>query len=238
MDEFLKTIFVILFGGLFFLVMLFEIFWPILIPIFIISQIRKNKSNKAFKNNVINTNHNKEQLKKMYKDVDQSKLQELDLDDINKLKGFLYEIFLQFETAYNDLDYNTMVNTTTSKLYNAYHTNILLNLRCAQKKIIENITLKKMTIYDIFCTTRKQVISTVIEIEDVSYMQDHNGKIVSGSTSPVTEKFEVIFVKNYDNQASVKCPNCGASVSGSKCEYCGTQVRVTEFRIDSIKKII
>lgn len=238
MEEFISIIFLVIFGTIFLLVTFLELCWPILIPVLIISQIRKNKSNKAMKNNVINASNNKEDFKKKYKDIDQEKLRELDIDDLNKLKAYLYEIFYKFEKAYNDLDYNTMINTSTAKLYNNYHTNIVLNLRCAQKKIIENIELKKVTVYDIFCTTRKQVISTIIEIENISYMMDHQGKIISGKTSHVQERFEVLFVKNYDNNASIKCPNCGASVSGSECEYCGTKVRNNEFRIDSIKKII
>lgn len=237
MEEFISIIFLVIFGTIFFLITLLEICWPILIPILIISQIRKNKSNRKFKNNIIDTNKIEETIN-YDKDVDKEKLKEVEIDDLNKLKAYLYQIFYDFEVAYNDLDYNKMINTSTDRLYSNYHTNIMLNLRCGQKKIIENINLKKVTVFDIFCTTRKQVISAAIEIENISYMLDHLGKIISGSTSPITEKFEVIFIKNYDNKITIKCPNCGASVSGVECEYCNTKVRNNEFRIDSIKKII
>ena len=238
MEEFFEAIILIVFGGIFFITTIFEICWPIAIPILIISQLRKNKSNQAFKNNVIKTSKDKEGLSKITQDVDKSKLEPLDIDDINKLKNYLYQIYFDFEKAYNDLDYNTMLNTSTPKLYNAYHTNIMLNLKCGQKKIIENTKLIKCIVYDILCTNRKQVISTIIEVENVSYMQDYNGKVVSGSVNPIKEKFEVIFIKNYAADTSVTCPNCQASVSGNKCEYCGTEVRNSEFRIDSIKKIV
>ena len=71
-------------------------------------------------------------------------------------------------------------------------------------------------------------------------MQNHNGEIISGSINPITESFEVIFVKDYGSNKNTKCPNCGATVelNNSVCEYCGTNVRSTDFKIDSIKKII
>ncbi len=238
MEEFIEAIILIIFGGIFFVTTIFEMCWPIAIPILIISQLRKNKSNKNFKNNVIKMDKEKERIKNITRDVDNSALEQLDIKDVNILKDYLYQIYLDFEKAYNDLDYNTMLNTSTNKLYNAYHTNIMLNLKCGQKKIIENITRHNMFVYDILCTNRKQVISTIIEVENSSYMLDYNGKVVSGSVTPIREKFEVIFIKNYDNSTSVKCPNCQASVSGTKCEYCGTELRNSEFRIDSIKKVI
>ena len=33
-------------------------------------------------------------------------------------------------------------------------------------------------------------------------------------------------------------PNCGASVSGNTCSYCGMDLRNTDFVIDSIKRIV
>jgi uncharacterized OB-fold protein len=72
-------------------------------------------------------------------------------------------------------------------------------------------------------------------------MQDHHGKVISGSPNPTTETFEVIFVKNHDNLNGIKCPNCGASINigQEKCEYCGSTVTINNtFKIDSIRKII
>ena len=64
MEEFISIIFLVIFGTIFLLVTFLELCWPILIPVLIISQIRKNKSNKAMKNNVINASNNKEDFKK------------------------------------------------------------------------------------------------------------------------------------------------------------------------------
>jgi len=237
MEEFIQIVFTIIIGGFFLAFTLLELAWPILIPLLIISIIRKNKSNKAFKVNVVN---NKAPVKETYHDISNSKLEEFDIHDINQLKDYIYEIFYNFEKAYNNLDYNAMYNNSTDKLYHNYHTNIMLNLKFAQKKIIDDIERKKVIIYDVLSTTRKQVISSVIQIKYVCYMQNHNGEIISGSINPTTESFEVTFVKDYGSNKNTKCPNCGATVelNNSICEYCGTNVRSTDFKIDSIKKII
>ena len=233
----MEEIFEIIFGVIILVIvgipMLAIYFWPFLLPVFIISLIRKNASNKKFKSNVI-----RHEEKKVYQDVDATKLAEFDVTDITILKNYLFDIFTNFEQAYNALDYNGMYNNSTEKLYNSYHTNIMLNLKFAQKKIIENIKRKNVIIYDTLVTTRKQLIQTMIEIEYISYTEDHSGKIISGSPKPITEKFEVIFVKYYGENQNNKCPNCGASITGEKCEYCNTTFRNSDFKIDSIKKII
>ena len=215
-----------------------EIAWPVMIPLLFISIIRRNKSNKKLKQNVIK---NSNPVKETYSDISESKLEEFDITDINLLKDYIYNIFYEFETAYNNLDYNGMYNNSTQKLYNNYYTNIMLNLKFTRKKIIDQIERKKVIVYDVLSTTRKQVISSIIEIKYVCYMQDHQGKVISGSPNPTTETFEVIFIKNHDNLNGLKCPNCGASigVNQDKCEYCGSNVTIKNtFKIDSIKRII
>ena len=234
MEMFLKGILIVFVGAICLMLFLLQMFWPFIIPFLIISQIRKNRSNNALKNNVVH----QESYKNILTDVSASKLAEIGVEDINVLKQYLFQIYYDFETAYNNLDYNTMAFTSTPKLYNAYHTNILLNLRCGQKKIIDQIKRKNIIVYDVLATSRKQVILAYVEVSNVSYMQDYNGKILSGTNKPITEKFEVMFIKNYDDRDSIKCPNCGATVKGNECEYCGTAVRNSDFRIDSIRKIV
>ena len=34
------------------------------------------------------------------------------------------------------------------------------------------------------------------------------------------------------------CPNCGAALTGSKCDYCNSKIKDIEFKISSIKKIV
>ena len=231
MDSIL-SIFAIIFFFIFFLL---EAFLPFLIPIFFISFIRKNISNSNFKNNNIILGNNKNK----YNDVSNSKLADLNISDINKLKDYLYSMFYDFEVAYNNLDYNKMKKLCSSKVYNNYHTNICLNLKFGNKKIIDNIEKRKVTVFDVYSSNYKQVISTTMEISYLNYMTDGNGNIVSGSNiNKITETFEVIFVKRTDAKDVIKCPNCGASVSGNTCSYCGMDLRNTDFVIDSIKRIV
>lgn len=230
----MDTIITIILGFVFLLFFLLETILPFLIPIFFISYFRKNISNRSFKNNNIYLDK-----KRKYEDVSIEKLSELDISDINKLKDYLYSMFYDFEVAYNNLDYNKMKKLCSSKIYNNYHTNICLNLKFGHKRIMEDIEKKKVIIYDIYSSNYKQVISTTMEISYLNYMVDGNGNIITGSNvNKFTETFEVIFVKRANAKDVIKCPNCGASVSGNTCSYCGMDLRNTDFVIDSIKRIV
>ena len=214
------------------LIFLFCMFWPISVPLLIIYLIKRNKNKKAFKSMVISN--------KDFTDINQSKLDGFDITDIPKLKMYLFDIFYKFETAYNNVDYNTMYNLSTSKLYELYHTNIVLNLKFDEKKIIDQIKLNKMFITDAYSSKYKQVVTTVVDMSYINYTIKSDGKVVSGSpTKQINEKFEVIFIKYFDNKDDFRCPNCGANVKGTTCEYCNSNITNSgEFRIDSIKKIV
>ncbi len=215
------------------LIFLFFMFWPLSIPITIWIYIKRKQNKKVFQSMVINNN-------KEYYDIAPSKLEGLDISDLYNLKRYLTEKFITFENAYNNLDFNTMYNVCTEKMYNLYHSNITINLKFEEKKIIDQIEIKKVIIFDTYSSKYKQVVSAMIEFSSLSYMMKSSGKIVNGSsTKPITEAFEITFIKNFKQVDKYKCHNCGAPVEGSTCEYCKTKIDNTgDFRIDSIKKIV
>ena len=224
-------------------ILLFIFVWITIIRI--VFRIIKQTINIAFfKKSVIkNTDDffkpNKEVTFKDFKDVDKDKLAIFDTDDINKLKDYFYEMFLNFENAYNTLDFNKMHDLLTNQLYQNYYTGLSLNMKYGEKKIVENVKKKNMLIYDIDSTSYKQVVCTIIEISYISYTTNKNGQIIKGSKEhPITEKFEVIFRKDFQKNPITKCPNCGATVINNICEYCRTTLKNEKFKIHSIRKII
>ena len=224
-------------------ILLFIFVWVTIIKI--VFRIIKQTINIAFfKKSVIkNTDDffkpNKEVTFKDFKDVDKDKLAIFDTDDINKLKDYFYEMFLNFENAYNTLDFNKMHDLLTNQLYQNYYTGLSLNMKYGEKKIVENVKKKNMLIYDIDSTSYKQVVCTIIEISYISYTTNKNCQIIKGSKEhPITEKFEVIFRKDFQKNPITKCPNCGATVINNICEYCRTTLKNEKFKIHSIRKII
>ena len=78
----------------------------------------------------------------------------------------------------------------------------------------------------------------MIEISYLNYVIDKNGYISSGNReSKITEQFEVVFRKDFNKEKIDRCPNCGANISGNKCEFCRTVIDNEEFKISSIKRI-
>lgn len=227
--EMIETFFIIV--G--FIIILLLLYWPVFLPILIIYLIKRRKNRNLFKSMVVKT-------KRDYADIDSSKLEGFDTNDIDKLKIYLFDIFYRFETAYNSIDYNTMYNLSTEYLFDMYRTSITINQKFNEKKIIEQIELERMFIYDTQAFQNQQIIYTLIEISYINYTQNSNGKIISGNpTKKIKESFEVTFVKKFKNNNKYKCPNCGASVNGSVCDYCKSKLDNTgDYRIDSIKKIV
>ncbi|MBE6150634.1 MAG: hypothetical protein E7162_02305 [Firmicutes bacterium] len=225
---------------------LFEMFINLFIPFLffklIFQAIKRSKNRNYFKSNVVYKEYidgNSSKYKNDYIDVSSSKLAKFNTDDINLLKDYFYDIFYKFETAYNNLDYNTMKMISTSQLYQNYYTGISLNLKIGQKKVINNIRRKNVIIYELDSTSMKQIASLMIEVSYHKYTLDKHGFVISGKKDvPITEKFEVEFRKDFERKPITNCPNCGAALKGNTCDYCKSKVKDVEFKISSIKKII
>lgn len=217
---------------IFLLILLFVFLLPILIPVSIVTIVAKAIYNNKFKKNNINY----ENLGNVNEDA--IKNTGLNKEDINKLKDNLFLIFYKFENAYNNLDYNTMYNLCTPKLYNMYYNDIAIKLQYENKRFISDIKLNDMKIYSIGEYKDEQTVRTLISISYKNYIQSLDGKIIGGNDQIKKESFEVQFVKNLKKDNKYKCPNCGATVNGSSCDYCKTRVKYDEFKISTIRRII
>lgn len=226
---------------------LFMILLSYLIPFFLIKiifySVRKNKSQNYFKNNIVNYSNSafttNISLLDRYKDVSSDKLSRFNTDDIEVLKDYFYDLFLKFEIAYSNLDYNTMKYVSTKEVFHNYYVGINLNLKAGKRRIIENIKKNDVILFELDSSSIKQVATIMVDISYNNYVVDKENNIISGSRDNViTEKFEVSFRKDFGKNQITKCPNCGANITSSICDYCHTQVDNIEFRISSIKKIV
>lgn len=207
--------------------------------------IKRRSNHNYFKNNIIM--NKKEEPKsgkdskyyRIYEDVSKDDLAKFNTEDINALKDYFYNMFLEFENAYNNLDYNMMKILSTKQMYNNYYTGITLDLKVGKKRIISDIEKKKVILFELDSTVAKQIASLMIEISYINYTIDKKGYIISGSRdNKITEKFEVMFRKDFERNDITECPNCGAEIVGNKCEFCRSNVKNVEFKISSIKKVI
>lgn len=236
--EYFIILFVSIFGTLF----VYAI--PYLI-ILVINRVIRERVRNNFKNNIIinkkleNVNWKRSKYQRIYKDVPKSNLEKFNTNDIDSLKDYFYDMFLKFENAYNNLDYNMMKILSTNQLFQNYYTGISLDLKVGKKKIITDIEKKKVIIFELDSTIAKQVASVMIEISYYNYTIDKNGYVISGKRDQkITEKFEVEFRKDFERKDIKECPNCGAEIIGNKCDYCRSIVKNVEFKISSIKKIV
>lgn len=215
---------------------------PVLAIKNIINKIKRKNSIDYFKNNIVsnlNISKNNNFNTNKYIDIDDEKLKEFNVDNINKLKNHLFKIFVDFETAYNNLDYDIMKGLSEEVLFNNYYNAIILDLEYGNKRIINDIKKENIIIYNRTITTFKQELNAMIKISYIDYTINKKGTIVKGNrNNKKTESFEVNFIKRLKEKEITNCPNCGAVINGFKCEYCKTMVKNTDFKISSIKKIV
>ena len=142
------------------------IFYIIIVSI-IINAIKRNNNHRYFKNNIVSSekNINENSKKVIYKDVNKKELERFNINDINVLKDYYYDIFVRFEEAYNNLDYNVMRSLSTKELYQNYYTGISLDLKVGNKRIIKDIKRENVIIYEIDSTISKQVSICMIGLE-------------------------------------------------------------------------
>lgn len=202
--------------------------------------IRRINIMRYFKNTIVSKiDSNDTRKANVYNDVAKYKLDRLNIDDINLLKDYLYDIFYRFEMAYNNLDYAEMRLLSTKQLFEKYHTGITLNLKVGKKKVINDIKREKVVVYEVDSTTAKQIASAMICVSYITYTTNKEGNVISGNKIiPLTEKFEVEFRKEYVDEELTHCPNCGAKMDGNRCEYCETTVNNSDFKISAIRRIV
>lgn len=218
------------------ILMIFWMTWPISLPFLIYYIVKKNSNRKAFKKTLIQ----RESVKDTYIDIDDYKLGYFDTNDLGTLKNYFGGLFLDFEKAINNIDYNTLYNICTPSLYELYSSDLKVNLKLGEKKFIEDPKIEKMVIYNTTKNKTEQIVSVMLRLESRNYTMNQSGRITSGnSLNPVHEEFIVNFIKKFKkDEESSRCPNCGAMIKNTKCEYCNTEYKQYDFRINSISKLV
>ena len=227
-------------------------FWfPVLLVVLIARALKRSSVRKQFKSNVISESNWISQENKhinnsatgdnrlVYSDVSKVKLDTLNIADIDVLKDYLYRMFYKFEKAYNNLDYDKMRRLSTKKLYESYHTGIVLDLQVGRKRIMEDMQKKDVKVFNVLNSDTEQKIYSAIEVDYINYVIDSDGNVISGNKYFATnERFEVVFTKTFGADEIARCPHCGAPVEGNECTYCRTPIKSDVFKISSIKRIV
>lgn len=211
----------------------------LLIVVPIVKLIRKTIYEIVNKRSIISSSNIKySEDKNIKKELEEK----IGVKDEEIVKDKLYNIFVEFEKSYNNLDYSMIKFLCSDQIYRKYCTGLDVQRGSNLKRIIDNIEKKKIIILNVDSNSIYQRISTLIKISYINYVVDKNGKIVKGSRYiPTIEEFEVIFTKNHQkNREKTNCLNCGAPIeAGSvKCKCCSTQTNNDDFKISSIRKIV
>lgn len=218
------------------ILMLFFMIWPISVPFLIYYIIKKKQNKTALKKTIIT----RSPVYDSFVDISSYKLEHFNTNDLPVLKAYFGDIFIQFEKAYNNVDYNALYNICVPSLYELYKSDISIKLKLGEKKIIDDPSIEKIAITNSIKNDDQHEVQVMIRLKSKSYSITDTGKVISGNAvKPVEEDFLITFVRTFNKDAkeTLRCPNCGATINSSKCEYCNTEFKQYDFKIYAINKL-
>ena len=139
-----------------------------------------------------------------------------------KLLDDFYEIFVMIQKAWMNFEYEVLEEYCSNELYKEYVTDLeeLKKEHC--KNIMNKFELKNSTIRNIEKIKNRIVIDAYLEVSFYDYVINEETKnvVFGNKKEKVDNNYDLEFIIDLDDVE--KCPNCGAPVTGRKCEFCKT----------------
>jgi len=115
-----------------------------------------------------------------------------------------------------------------------------------QKRVIEEINIDTVLLYDFQRINGKDVVSVFLNAFMLDYIKDTNGnKIIKGSDEELINKsYTLTFIRKIEKKKkqvkekesnkieTINCPQCGAPLNVTSigtCEYCGNYIKLDTF---------
>ena len=201
------------------------------------SQIDNNQAN-----NIVNkkSSHLKEQkTENLSINLDSIKTNEM----IN-LEKQITNLFLTYEDAYSNYDYDKLSEICTEKHFKEIH-KILEKMKTSNKKrSFENITINSFKLMSINNTSNLQKLSVFLEVSLIDYIIDNEYDfLVKGNKSiKASKNIKMEIIQNIDSSDIRKhCPKCGAPINliFPTCIYCNTAIyKNAEFKINYFDALV
>lgn len=159
-------------------------------------------------------------------------------NDFINLEKEIYDLFLKYEDAYSNFDYDTLSLICTENHFKEIH-KILEKMKSGNKKrSFENITLNNFKLMSITNTSNLQKLSVFLEVSLIDYTLDkeYNFLVKGNKNIKTTKNIKIEIVQNIDTSDIKKhCPKCGAPINliFPTCKYCSTAIyKNAEYKIN------
>ena len=147
-----------------------------------------------------------------------------DIPDFNE-KVFLeerYNDYIKIQEDWMNFNYDGLREKLTDELYNQYEMQLDTLKNKNQKNIMKKFNLYSIKITDYKKQNNQMEISVSLTVSFIDYITEGKKVVRGNKHKPVIITYNLRFVKNINN--IIKCPNCGAKILESRCQYCGSTI--------------
>ena len=201
----------------------------IIILIFIISVLNKKTTALSRENNV-DLEISEERLQKFLPEY-----------TLKSIKKELYERFITIQKAWMDFDYDTLKDNCTDELYNSYRSQLEVLKMKNEKNTMTLFNKRSMIVSGIYSDNNIVVVEVLLAVTFIDYIKNTiTNKIVKGNYSPITNCYEMTFVRNNTVDNLVTCPHCGNNLNinvSQTCPYCNSVIVVNPNKLVLNQKI-
>lgn len=140
-----------------------------------------------------------------------------------------YNIFINVQNAWMNLDYESLRKYLSDELFNTYKSQLkALDLQ-KQKNIMKSFDKLDIGITNFVHSDNKYTITVELIVSFYDYVVNKENTIVRGTDRrKLTNHYELTFISSINkNNKSNKCPNCNAPLDSSSsniCPYCKSTI--------------
>ena len=140
--------------------------------------------------------------------------------DETKFLELAYQIFLDVQKAWMNMDYEALQRLLSDELFNTYKAQLKALELKKQRNEMSNFELIDHKITGFEESENNYTIKTGIIVKFYDYVVDENNKVIRGSNKKrILISYELTFVGSKDEKPN-KCPNCGTPLNNEASTQC------------------
>ena len=157
------------------------------------------------------------------------------MSEKQEFEEWVKEIFLKIQNAWNENDYESLINIESKFLYERDSEKIKKYIKENKREVRECVIISCVEIYGHKENEENQSLKAILKVSLENYVYDINTKeIFSGIKDYKVDRiYKITFRKREKQQdQKVRCEKCNAPIdlfNTRKCEYCGTILKINKF---------
>ena len=162
-----------------------------------------------------------------YTECSDKVLEDIGVDDREKLKGDFYKIFVDVQNAWMNFKYDDLEKLCGEKLFNSFKSDLEVLKLNNGKNVMSDFEYKDSKIIKVSKKKDNILVKVVLRVSFFDYViNDKTKEVIRGNDyEKMDNTYLLVFSKK--NKPSSNCPSCGADLVNNKrkkCPYCKSPI--------------